>query len=321
MKLRHSFATVSEEDVPRLHYSSETWHPVEVRPPRNEKISCKLSQFVRGVLEIQTKWFGLRNTSPVVAFEIRRPEPGSLHFQFAAPSRRMDRKIRTHLPLDVPGVEFSDGVHGLPVAEGDSVGGGLVTLGISDFYPIQREFQQPPVNALVSSLHRHVMQDTKAVVQVLFRPVIGKPVRRWLWRRRGYKQRNYLKKEKENLWGSINSTPREKLQAREIDDKIGSIRFHVSIRFIVIGAGRYTPSRVKELAGGFNVYELDETGQYFNAVTARSLRESELLDFANTVSDRRFGSWGQSFQLSIEELAGVVSLPDIQQSNIEYANP
>ncbi|MCU4753442.1 hypothetical protein OB919_15870 [Halobacteria archaeon AArc-curdl1] len=165
------------------------------------------------------------------------------------------------------------------------------------------------------------MQDTKIVVQVLFQPSVGRPLRSWWWTRRAYKRIGYLRKEKEKLWGSRSPTPREKRQANAIEAKAGNNRFHTVIRFVVIGAGEYTRSRVKELSGAFNVYENPETGQYFDTVTVQSLWEGRIVDFCRSVADREFDSWALKFQTGVPELAALVSIPNRQQENISYAQP
>jgi hypothetical protein len=150
--------------------------------------------------------------------------------------------------------------------------------------------------------------------------VAGRPLRSWYRNRRTYQRIGYLRKEKEKLWNNRPPTPREKQQADAIERKAGTTRFHVSIRLLCINSAEYTPSRVKELAGGFNIYENPDTGQYLNAVTVQTL-ESRILDFAETVKQRRFGNWHRRFHASSEELAGLVSIPDRTQKNIQNAKP
>jgi hypothetical protein len=165
------------------------------------------------------------------------------------------------------------------------------------------------------------MQNTRVVVQLLFTPIVGQPVRNWWWKTWAYKRRNYLKKEKEKLWGNRTPTKREKTQAREIDRKAGTGRFKTAIRFLFSGSGEYTASRVKELAGAFNVYENADTDQYLNAVTVRSLRRSQILRFAQAVADRQYRGWSRSFRTTPDELAALVSIPDRNQQNIRTAQP
>ena len=197
----------------------------------------------------------------------------------------------------------------------------MLSIGRPAWYPLETDFDRPPINSVTAALHRHAMRDTRFVIQILFQPNGGRPLRRWWWRRRGYQQRNYLKKEKEKLWGTITPTNRERAQARAIDDKIGNARFHTSIRYAIIGAGDHTPSRVKEIAGSFNVFESPVTGQYLNANTVRSLRQKRIIGFANAIANREFGRWSHRFHTSEAELAGLVSLPDRNQHNIKRAEP
>jgi hypothetical protein len=312
-----SHTTVEEEQAEQLRFGNG-WYPVKVHPPRN-KCPETLTRTIRGVLELQTKWFGLRNTSPTAAYEIRRTTPDNLEFQFALPTKRLERKLRTHLKNAVPSIEFEPGNNGLPVTEEESIGGGLLTTGRKDWYPLRTDFDHPPANSLASALHRHAMQDTKIIVQVLFRPVIGQPLRSWWRTRRTYQRIGHLRREKEKLWGSRPPTPREKQQADALEQKAGTTRFHTSIRLLIIGAGEYTPSRVKELAGGFNIYENPDTGQYLNAKTIHTPFTSRFIDFADAVRSRRFAGWHHRFHSSVPELAGLVSIPDRTQQNITYA--
>jgi hypothetical protein len=313
--------TLEEKQASELEYCQGTWYNVEIRPPKNTDIPATLDNFAAGIRELQTKWFKLRNTSPTIAFEIRRHTPGKISFQFSVPTKRLERKIRTQLSNQIPGVKFEDGVEGLPVIEESTAGGGFLTAGRRDWYPFKQDFDYPPVNSLVATFHRHAMQDTRFVVQVLFKPVVGERVQRWLWKNHAYKQIQYLKKEKEQLWGSRSPTKREKQQADAIEAKAGNSRFHTTIRFAVIDADEYTKSRVKELAGAYNTYENPETGQYLDTVTVEALREKRILDFLQAIANRRYAGWGRKFQASLNELAAFVSLPSVNRENIQFAEP
>lgn len=309
---------LDEEQISTLR-STPGMYPVRVHPPDHNVPAC-IERTVRGVLEFQTKWFGTRNDSPRAAFEIYRINPRTVTLQYVLPTKRLERKLRTQLKSEIPGVSFSEGTTKIPVSEGETLGGGLLTTGRRDWYPLRTDFDNPPQNSVVSLLHRHAMRDTKVVIQVLFQPVIGNPVRNWWWVRRAYKRIGYLRKEKEKLWHSRPPTPREKTQADAIEQKAGSPRFHVSIRFFVIGADEFTPSRVKELAGGFNIYESLDTGQYLDAVTVRGVRETPFIHHAKAVTRRRFNR-STRFQASLRELSGLVSLPEPRQENISKAEP
>lgn len=317
--LSTTHVTPSDEQAERLGYCRTPAYTVEVRPPRHEQLPNTLTGFVRAITELRTAWLGLRNTSPTMAFEIRRPTPDRVRLQFAVPTKRLERKLRTHLTNEIRDVEFDDGTDGLPVSGGESIGGGLLSTGRRDWSPLRTEFDSPPTNSLIATLHRHAMRDTGIVIQLLFRPVAGRPLRRWWWRRRAYQRIDYLRTENEKLWGSRSPTRQDKRRAAAIERKVGATRFVVSIRLVVIGAEEYTPSRVMELAGGFNVYQHPGTGQYLDATTVSPVRSSQLLDFCKTVADRRFGSWRRGFQVSVDELAALVSLPDRNQQNLKYA--
>ena len=317
----HQKISLSEEQAQQLEYTDDTYYNVEARPPKDQKIPATLDSFVAGIRELQTKWFKTRNKSPVIAFEIRRHNPEQIQFQFSTPTKRLERKIRTQLSNQIPSIEFSEGTQGLPVTEEVTAGGGFLTAGRRDWYPFRQDFDSPPVNSLVSTFHRHAMRNTSFVVQLLFKPVVGERIQRYLWKKQAYQQVNYLKKEKEKLWGSRTPTKREKRQADAIEAKAGTSRFHVTIRFAVIGADEYTKSRVKELAGSYNTYENPETGQYLDTVTVEALREKRIFDFLNAVADRKYRGWGRKFQASLNEVAAFVSLPSINRENIHFAKP
>jgi len=313
--------TFTEEQAAPLQHSTGDWHTIEVKPPKDTDLPATLDQFTAGIRELQTKWLKLRNTSPTIAFEIRRHTPETIQFQYATPTKRLERKIRTQLSTQIPEVGFDDGADGLPITENSTAGGGFLTAGRRDWYPLKTSFDNPPVNSLVSSFHRHAMQDTQFVVQILFKPVVGERIHRWLWKKQAYKQIQYLTKEKEQLWGSRSPTKREKRQADAIEAKAGASRFHTTIRFAVINAGEHTKSRVKEIAGAFNTYENPETGQYLDTVTVETLRDTRIRDFLQTIANRNFGGWSHRFQASINELAAFLALPTVNRSNIQFAQP
>jgi hypothetical protein len=321
MKLRHTNTQPGEQQAEQLHQPRGKHFTVEVRPPRNQKIPATPIEFIKGITEFQTGFLKIRNRSPLACFEIRRSKPGQVQLQFTAPTKRLERKIRTHLTNNIPGIRFKDGVNGLPITSEETIGGGILTTGESDWYPLQTSFDSPPTNSVISSLHRHAMQDTKILIQVLFQPVAGQPLRRWFWSKQAYHSRNYLKKEKQRLWGSRSPTNREKRQADSIDDKAGKPRFHTSIRILVVGAGEYTKSRVKEISGGFNTYENSETGQYLNTNTVETLREKRILSYAEAVRDRRLAGWSHRFQTTQRELAALTAIPRPRQENIRGAEP
>lgn len=321
-RFQHTHTSLSEADAERLTDPGAPGHTVEVKPPRNGDLPATFEEFVRGIMEHQSKYLKLWNTSPTVVYELRRSRASELRFQFTVPTTRLERKLRTHLTAQVPGVEFGDGATGLPVTEESTVGGGFLVPGRKDWFPFRTRFDDPPINALTAALHRHAMRDTRVVIQLLFRPVAGRSIRDWWWRRRAFQRRNYLKKEKEKLWGSRQPTPRERTQADQVERKAGLPRFHTAIRILVIGAGEYTPSRLKEIAGGFNIHEDLDSGQYFDAVTLTPLLESRLTGFADAVATRAFPDWALTFRTSIEELAALVTLPSrTDHKHIQYAQP
>lgn len=316
----HTYTELNEEEAEQLRTGTPGKYTVQVKPPKTTDPPATLDQLVRGITELQSGFLGLRNLSPTIAYEIRRDTPNTLSFQFTLPTKRLERKLRTHLLTEATCVEFDTGIDRLPVNRGDTIGGGMLTLGRLDCYPLKTDFDAPPTNSIASALHRHAMQDTKVVIQVLFQPVTGKPARRWYWRRRTHQRIGYLRKEKEKLWGNRPPTPRERNQANAVEDKAGTRRFYTAIRLLIAGAGEYTPSRVKELAGGFNVFESGETGQYLDAVTVTPVREARIVDFAESVAQREFGAWSRRFQASRSELAGLIALPTLNQENIDNSH-
>lgn len=320
-RLLNVTATVDENTAERLQTSPPDQHSVAVHPPANERLDATVDRFVTALLEYQTTWFGLKNTSPITAFEIRRAPTDTLTLQFTVPSNRLERKLRSQLPEAVPGVGFDDGNDGFPLTPGDTIGGGILTPSRPDFFPLATDFSTPPTNNLVGALHPHAMQNTRIVIQILFQPVAGQPLRRKLWHHRAAKSRTYLRTDKHKLTHTRAATPRERQKADAIEEKASTSRFHTAIRIVVIGAREYTPGRVTELAGPFNVYANPDTGQRLTAKPVRSLTENQILRFADLVADRRFGRGYSSFQTTVPELAGLVAIPDRPQRNIQTAPP
>jgi len=314
-RLLHNHTQPTESEAKRLNHPGEKWFTVEVHPPQKE-ITTGLENFIQSLLEIQTKWFKTRNVSPTIAYEIRRPRPDHLRFQYAVPTKRLERKVRTQLSTELPRIEFSEGVDGLPVTSEDSIGGGTLNTGFESWHPLRTDFDRPPTNGIAAALHRHAMQDTKFVIQILAKPVGGHSLQNWLWRKQAYHHRNYLRKEKEKLWGSTSPTKRERRQAHLIDNKASQSRYKTSIRFAIIGADEYTPSRVMELAGSFNRFENPVSNQYFDAVTIEKLQQNRILHFAKSVADRQLNAWSPQFRTTSEELAGLLAVPDLNQENI-----
>lgn len=316
-----SFVEIDEAQAERIRIGKPDWYPVRVYPPR-ESVPETIEETVRSVLEIQTKYFGTRNYSPPIAFEIHRHRTDRIRLQFLLPTKRLERKLRIHLANEAPGVGFENGTTEIPLAEGNTVGGGYLTTGIPDYYPLRTDFDEPPINSVVAALHRDAMRDTRFVIQVLARPVAGDPLRNWWWTRNAYKRIGFLKREDKGLWGDRPATPRERRQADAIEDKAGIPRFHVVIRLLVINADEYTTSRLKELKGGFNTFEDLETGQYLKQVSITSFRAKPFLQFCRNVVQRRFDGRTLRFQASIPEVAALVSIPNqTDQRNIKNADP
>jgi hypothetical protein len=308
--LRQTFLTVSEDQAKQLSQPPKQY-TVEVQPPRHQKLPATAEDFIRGIQEYRSKWLKLVNTSPVIGFEIRRPEPDTVRLQFSVSSKPLERKIRSQLLNQTPEIGFNTGVNGLPVVEDDSIGGAVLSPGKPDWYPFRTKFDSPPLNAVISSLHRHSIPRTRIVIQILFQPVIGQPFHRKWWRRNAYQDARYLRKDKNR-----SASSRERNLADLIEAKASNNRFHTAIRIVVIGAEDYTASRVKEVSAGFNLFETGETGQFFKVDTLNTFRESRILRFCQAVADRKMTG---EFQLSVPELAALTAIPDRKQSNINYA--
>jgi hypothetical protein len=317
---QNSYTLIEEDTANRLSNPSEVGGVVEVRPPRQDDLPATLNGLINGLLEIQSKWLGLANASPITAFEIVRPDPNQIRFQFVVPTERLNRKLRTHLHNEINGIEFAETSSGLPVATGDTVGCGHLSLGRSDQYPIKTDHDKPGANDIAAALHPDAMKDTRFHLQLLFQPIAGHPIRRWWYTKRTYQHVGFLRKESQTLWGSRPPTPRERKQSKLIENKAGNTRFFTAIRFAIIGAGNYTPSRIKELSGAYNRYESPESGQYFDANTVRSIFPRRIEGFAESIAERRFGR-SHAFRLTTEELAALVTLPSRNQPNINTAKP
>lgn len=318
-------ATITEDDIPRVRYGPASWHDIQILPPmESEQVPPSIPRFIREIMEIQSSLLGLRNASPITAFEIRRHQPKNLQLQFSVPTKRLERKIRLHLSESIPSIGYQPGTSGLPLAPGDTVSGGLLTAGREDMFPLETGFERPPTNNIISALHRDAFPSERVIIQLLFRPVAGKPLRRWLWIRRAYKRIGYLKKEKHAVapWMDRPATKTEKKQADKVEDKARNPRFHVAIRILLIGTPvEYVRSRIKEVGGAFNVYESPVSNQYLNTNTIRSLFPRRITRFAESVAKRRMDGWTLPFQTGIEELAGLVAVPTIQQHNLRRAAP
>jgi len=318
---RSTTATVEMETVDRLQYSGGRWYTVELLPPRHESVPTTLTPVIAALRELNSRWLGLRNTSPVIAVELRRPHSDRLRFQVAVPTKRLERKLRTHLTGHVPGIGFADGVSGLPVGEGTTVGGAFLVPGRDDWYPFNTDPDTSVMNTVAGTLHPHAMQDTQVIIQFLLRPWAGNPLRQWWYKRRAYKQIGYLKKEKEHLWGGRSATKREARQANRIEEKVSQPLWWTSIRIVVIGAGEHTQSRIRELSAGFRPVEDPVTDQYLAAESITPLRATRILGFAQAVADRRFGRWSRRFRLMDRETGALCAVPDREQGNLSWAAP
>jgi hypothetical protein len=319
-RLRTTSVTPTESQVRQLRTTADTWHTVELHPPETD-LPAALPELIDGIREKQTKWMGVRNTSPVIAFELRRPRDDRLRLQVAVPTKRLERKLRTQLAYAVPNVGFdTPGTDGLPVTTDTTIGGGWLTTTRRDWHRLRTDHDTPPMSSVVSGLHRHAMRDIQVVIQLLFRAVAGHRLRRRYRRWQADREIGYLRGKKERLWGRRPATAGERHQATAIEETIRQPQFDVSLRLLVIGAGDHTRNRIKELTGGFNTFDNHATGQSLRTIPARSIRTQPVVRFCNAVVDRQFERRYQ-FRLSRDELAAFVALPSHHQQNIQYAQP
>jgi len=320
-RLLHTTTTLDEQTAGKLQHNPPCHRFIAVQPPADQSLPATLDRFIRGITETQTTWLGLRNTSPIVVFEIVRPAPGTIRLRYGVPTRRLERKVRLHLTERLPEATFEETDGGLPVAEDVAVGGGHLEPSRRDDYPFRTDHDRPPLNHIVGTLHRHAMQDTRFVIQLLFKPVADEPLREWWRRNRAYRRVTYLRKNKEGLLSSRQPTPQERQQADAVEQKVGATRYTAAVRVLVVGAGDHTPSRVKEVAGAFNAFDHPTTGQGFRFTVVDSLRARRVQGFAEAVHRRDLSGYALPFQVSAPELAGMVALPDRDQQNITTAQP
>lgn len=318
-RFRHDYVELSEVEAAALNSPLYNGYVLEIHPPQFESVPATLTQVIREIREIQSGLLQFGNYSPVCAFEIMRTSPDTLHLQLAVPTKRLERKVRAHLHEAVPAVHFSSGTTGVPVADEGTIGGGILTAGRQDWFPFEINHSTPPVNHVIAALHPHAMSGSRFVIQNLFQPVAGISMRRWYNTRRAYQQIGHLRKHKEKLWGSRPPTPREQRQADAIEAKVSQPQFWCAIRILVIDAGEHTRSRLKEVSGAFNIYENPATNQYFQLETMRPFRRKNVYRFASAVAARTYGPWSLRFRVTEEELGSFVTLPDLQQSNLHYA--
>lgn len=312
----HTETELSENDIDAIR-AGVAGYPVEVRPSTDSRGDGCIEETIRALAEERkTRFLKLGNASPVYAFEIIRSSPDDLRMQFIVPTKRADRTLRNHLTEEVPGVGFADGTLQLPLGEGDTVGGGILSPSRDDWHPLRHEYKDPPTNPVVGALHPHAMRRTRFVVQVLFQPIAGQPVRSWWWRRRAYQHTNYLRKEREKLWGSRDPLRKERGQAEDVAGKADTAVFRATIRVLVIGAGEYTPARFKEVSAPFAGYANDATKQSLHGSPVRSLREAWLTTFVQTVAHRRFGGWSRRFHATPAEIGALTAVPSRDQENI-----
>lgn len=292
----------------RLHHPFTGDRTIGVQPPRRGDTTPVLTQVAKHLRSSRTGLLGLRNRSPVIAYELCRPQPDSLRLQLAVPSKRVERIYRTQLPLNVDRVRFRDGTDGLPVEAGQSIGGAVWTTTRSWPYPLRTSFQAPPLNSVVAALHRHAMQRTRFMLQILAQPVAGR-LRQWWGRKTAAWTRDELRTEQEGMVRSRQPTRYEREQAADVDRKSRVPHWRVSIRLVVIGGNDLTLSRAAEVGSAFSMYDNPETGQRLRMQPLKVIRRGEIKRFAKAVALRRFGHSSAAFRVTDAELGALLSVP------------
>lgn len=314
--------TVDAATAERLRHPATAGPTIAIQPPRADSVPATLPEVFQSLRETRTGLLGLGNRSPVIAYELRRQTTDTLRLQVSVPTNRLERTVRTQLQSRLPAIGFAPGSDGLPVAEGTAVAGATLSPAKAAYYPLRTEFPVPPMTHIAAALHRHAMQETEVVLQVLAQPIAGQPVRNWLHRLQGGKQMDYLTKEKEQLWGTRSPTQLEREQARQIEQKITQPQWRTSIRVLVMRPTEaYLASRIQEVANTVRIFERAASGQRLSTRHIEPLRTSELTRFVESVADRRFGTSSDAFRTSTAELAAVLSIPSRGQENLQHAPP
>ena len=97
--LLNDHITLTEEEAEQLRETTSQGYTVEIQPPQNGETPSTLGDFIQNITELQTKLLGLGNASPTTVFEIRRGT--KLRLQFTVPTKRLERKLRTHLSNNI----------------------------------------------------------------------------------------------------------------------------------------------------------------------------------------------------------------------------
>ncbi|QIB75395.1 hypothetical protein G3I44_14490 [Halogeometricum borinquense] len=310
---------LDEQRAERLQAPAWQGYVVEVRPPRGHSVS-DITSVLRTLRAPRTKWLGLKNTSAYIVFEIIRDSRG-LRFQYAVPTKTVERELRSQLHTVIPNASFHEGTSGLPVIPERAVAGGLVSTGRQSWYPLYTDHTQPVMNGVAASLHDDAMQDTSFVIQIVARPVATDAVRSWYRSRRTGMHITYLNKEKEQLWGRRSPTPLERRKAQAVETKMRAPLWQASIRCITVSypTNEALPARFYESVAGFSRMENDQTGQFLRPKPVQTWREASLYGFAQAVADRQFNGWSRWWYATSPELGALLTPPNIRQDNISAA--
>jgi len=308
-RLTASATEVDAEQIRLLRRGNPNMRPISVQPPAHGTVPTTIRRVLQTVYQRRTGLLGIGNRSRPVVFEIRRATPDTVTLQFCVETEREERTLRTQLAAAIDGIEFGEGVTGLPIAEGQLLGGGLLVPKQAAWNPLRAEFESPPTDAVLAALHRHAMQDTSFVIQLLCVPVAGQPLRTRLFRYRARKQSTYLREHSEQLVGRRTSTVQERSRAAAIERKVRQPLWWVSIRVVVVGTGEYTVPRLQEVCAGFNVFENPESGQGLQVIPVSPVRSTDIVRFGRSVAKQRFRQWSRRFRVSSRELGALVAVP------------
>lgn len=318
--LLNNHATItSEEQTDQLRTPvTDHNHTVQIHPGRNTDHPATITDTLKAVTETSTDHLRLRNQSPVIALEIHRHTPDNLQIQYSLETARQERKIRTQLTNHLDHVSFSPGTTGIPADVGHTIGCAYLTPSRSDALPLATDHEQPPLNTVIAALHEDAMQRTGFTIQILLKPVAGRPLHRRRWHRRSRNHADRLRTPTPTLLGGEKKPGQDdKDTARATDRKRRKQHYLAAIQILITGAEEYTPARVEEVATTFNVFDNGVTGQQLHFDVYTHILQSRIHRFAKAVAERRY--WAPRFHVDVDEAAALVAPPDRVQGNVETA--
>jgi hypothetical protein len=315
-RFKHESAVLNEDTADQLEHPAFNGHVIEVRPPRNHG-TADITTVLRSLRKPRKTYLGLKNTSPIITFEIVR-SGGRLRFQYTVPTATYERELRSQLHTVIPAASFHEAKAALPVTKDRAIAGGILTTGRQSWYPLYTNHSQPVTNAIAASLHGDAMARADVTIQILARARTTDRLRSYYRGRRTGTHINHLKKEKEHIWGSRKPTSRERSQARLIEEKMRSPLWQASIRVLTISSpdNKALPARFYETVTGYSRMEHDDTGQYLRPSPVKTWRESQLINYATAIAHRQFNGWSRWFYATSRELGALMAPPSIRQPNI-----